>query len=69
MLLRDENDLVTRVMREAGKYRLQIVYTRIDRKKNNNPVFTNYYYNYDPLLYYNPASTVKPINCLEILVS
>ena len=59
MLLRDENDLVTRVMREADKYRLQIVYTRIDRKKNNNPVFTNYYYNYDPLLYYNPASTVK----------
>jgi len=27
--------------------------------KNNTPSFTNYYFNYDSLQYFNPASTVK----------
>src|SRR5688572_1516555 len=53
------NDIVTQVLQNAQEYRLQIVYTQIDRDKGNKPVFTNYYYNYDPNLYFNPASTVK----------
>jgi hypothetical protein len=59
MLIKTPDDLVTQVMQNADTYRLQIIYTRIDRTKKNKPVFTNYYYNYDPNLYYNPASTVK----------
>ena len=59
MLMRDQDELVTKVMQNANTYRLQIIYTQIDRTKSNKPVFKNYYYNYDPSLYYNPASTVK----------
>ena len=59
ILLKTSNDLVTQVLQNAGTYRLQIIYTQINRTRNNKPVFTNYYYNYDPNLYYNPASTVK----------
>ena len=53
------SDIVTQVMQNSQAYRLQIIYTRIDRDKKNKPVFTNYYYHYDPNLYFNPASTVK----------
>lgn len=42
-----------------AKYRLQIIYTEINRDKNNIPSFKNYYFNYDPELYFNPASMVK----------
>ena len=59
ILIKAPGDLVTDVMENADTYRLQIIYTQIDRTKKNKPVFTNYYYNYDPNLYYNPASTVK----------
>lgn len=59
ILLKNEEDLVTQVLQNANTYRLQIIYTQINRTKNNKPVFKNYYYNYDPNLYYNPASTVK----------
>lgn len=59
ILIKGESDLVTQVLKNAGTYRLQIIYTQINRDKNNKPVFKNYYYNYDPNLYYNPASTVK----------
>ncbi|MGZ5133633.1 MAG: serine hydrolase [Flavitalea sp.] len=59
ILFKNSNDLVTRVLENAGVYRVQIIYTQIDRTGNNKPVFTNYYFNYDPNLYYNPASTVK----------
>ena len=40
-------------------YRHQIIYTQINRDKNNTPSFTNFYFNYDSLQYFNPASTVK----------
>ena len=59
ILVKGTGDLVTEVLQNADTYRLQIIYTQIDRTKNNKPVFKNYYYNYDPNLYYNPASTVK----------
>lgn len=39
--------------------RIQVIYTRIDRQKDNQPRFTHYYYNLDPGLYFYPASTVK----------
>jgi len=47
------------VLKNPETYRLQVIYTMIDRNKRNKPTFKNYYYNYDPDLYFNPASTVK----------
>src|SRR6185436_6221286 len=47
------------VIRHPEKYRFQIIYTQINRDKKNIPSFTNYYFNYDSLQYFNPASTVK----------
>ena len=50
---------LVQVLQHPQTYRLQIIYTQINRDKHNVPIFTNYYYNYDPDLYFNPASTVK----------
>lgn len=47
------------VLQNPAKYRLQIIYTQINRNKKNKPTFRNYYFNYDPALYFNPASMVK----------
>ena len=47
------------VMQDPGKYRLQIIYTQIDRDENNLPSFTSYTYRLDDTEYFYPASTVK----------
>jgi hypothetical protein len=47
------------VLQQPNNYRLQIIYTQINRDKNNKPRFTHYYFHYDPQLYFNPASMVK----------
>jgi hypothetical protein len=47
------------VLQNPKYYRLQIIYTQINRNKQNIPSFKNFYYNYDPESYYNPASMVK----------
>jgi hypothetical protein len=41
------------------KYRLQILYTQIDRDANNKPQLTTYSYRADTNEYFYPASTVK----------
>jgi hypothetical protein len=48
-----------RVLDRPDSFRYQLIYTRIDRDKNNHPHFHNYYYRVNPLEYFNPASTVK----------
>ena len=53
------NNSVNKVLQKPGEYRVQIIYTQINRNKNNKPSFKNYYFNYDPYLYFNPASMVK----------
>lgn len=40
-------------------YGTQIIYTQIDRNKDNTPQFTSYYYQLDSTNYFYPASTVK----------
>lgn len=55
------------ILSHPDEYRLQIIYTEINRDKNNKPSFTNYYFNVDPLFYFNPASTVKlPLAALSL---
>ncbi|PIQ22149.1 MAG: hypothetical protein COW65_04815, partial [Cytophagales bacterium CG18_big_fil_WC_8_21_14_2_50_42_9] len=59
ILSKANNDTVNQVLQHPDSYRLQIIYTQINRNKNNQPSFKNYYFNYDPDLYFNPASMVK----------
>jgi len=55
------------VIRHPETYRLQIIYTQIDRDKKNKPSFRHYYFNVDSTNYFNPASTVKlPLALLSL---
>lgn len=47
------------IISQPDKYRVQIIYTEINRDKQNVPHFTNHYFHYDPDYYFNPASMVK----------
>lgn len=47
------------VMADPAEYRLQVIYTRIDRDARNRPVFTDFTYRLSPETYFYPASTVK----------
>lgn len=63
----NSSPIMKQVLADPQTYRCQIIYTRIERDKHNNPSFTNYYFNYDSLLYFNPASTVKlPLALLSL---
>jgi hypothetical protein len=67
ILAPDSDSLLQAVLSRPEIYRYQIIYTQIDRDKNNKPSFKNYYYNVDPFRYFNPASTVKmPLSFLSL---
>ncbi|MFN2456780.1 MAG: serine hydrolase [Chitinophagaceae bacterium] len=59
ILAANKNEVFQQVLQHPQTYRLQIIYTQINRGKKNKPAFKNFYYNYAPDLYWNPASTVK----------
>ena len=59
ILSANPHPLFRQVLEQPARFRLQIIYTQINRDKNNKPSFKNYYFNYDPELYFNPASMVK----------
>jgi hypothetical protein len=67
LLESNEDTLVQRMLREKDKYRIQVIYTRIDRDASNRPSFKNFYFNTGDSLYYYPASTVKlPLAALSL---
>ncbi|QEC69388.1 serine hydrolase [Panacibacter ginsenosidivorans] len=67
LLQKDTSAAVRKVISDPLTYRLQIIYTQIDRDKYNNPSFKNYYFNVDGNTYFNPASTVKlPLALLSL---
>ena len=47
------------LLKSNETWQIKIIYTQVDRKANNKPVFKNYYLNIDPKQYFYPASTVK----------
>jgi hypothetical protein len=47
------------LLKHNDVWQIKIIYTQVDRKGSNKPVFTNYYFNIDPKQYFYPASTVK----------
>ena len=58
LLESNEDTLVQRMLREKDKYRIQVIYTRIDRDASNRPSFKNFYFNTGDSLYYYLAPTV-----------
>jgi hypothetical protein len=58
-LLKSKPELFGGVLNHPNKNEVQILYTQIDRDKNNFPHFKNYSYNLNDLHYFFPASTVK----------
>lgn len=67
LLAKNTHPIFREVIQHPEKYRLQIIYTQIDRDKNNTPTFKHFYFNVDSTFYFNPASTVKlPLALLSL---
>ncbi|MDB5241167.1 MAG: hypothetical protein JWP57_1792, partial [Spirosoma sp.] len=67
LLQANQHPVLQEVIRHPAQYRLQIIYTQINRDKANVPTFTNYYFRVDSTEYFNPASTVKlPLALLSL---
>lgn len=55
------------VLKEPDRFKLQIIYTQIDRDKQNNAALSCYTLGLEPERYFYPASTVKlPISLLAL---
>ncbi len=59
LLRKQASPLLLNILNKPDIFRYQVIYTKIDRDKNNKPKFTNYYLNVDRNRYFNPASMVK----------
>ena len=63
----NQHSVFQEVIQHPKKYRLQIIYTQIDRDRRNSPQFKHHYFHYDPQQYFNPASMVKlPLAALAL---
>ncbi len=58
-LLKSRPDEFSHIIENRDSFKVQIIYTQIDRTADNEPVFKPYYFNVDPDEYFYPASTVK----------
>lgn len=54
-----ESEIVRQYFDAKDKHEIQIVYTQVDRDKQNKPSLKSYSFNYDSTQYFYPASTVK----------
>jgi Beta-lactamase enzyme family len=58
-LLESKPDLFSGILKHPNKNEVQIMYTQVNRDKNNKPSFKSFSYRIDPTHYFYPASTVK----------
>jgi hypothetical protein len=58
-LLRSQPERFAAVLEDPAKYRVQVLYTQIDRDAENRPSFRSYSYRLSADEYFYPASTVK----------
>lgn len=58
-LLKSQKSRLGAVFSDPSAYRLQVIFTRIDRDEQQFPHFTDYFYGVSPGTYFYPASTVK----------
>jgi hypothetical protein len=59
LLRKNASPLLLHILDNPDTFRYQLIYTQIDRGKNNQPHFKHCYLHLDKELYFNPASTVK----------
>jgi hypothetical protein len=59
LLYSKASPLLLKVLNHPDSFQYQIIYTKVDRDKQNRPHLTNYYLHVDKDKYFNPASTVK----------
>src|SRR5450755_1429204 len=63
----DTSSIVRTFLQYPDSFRVQIIYTQIDRDSVSHPHFRNYYFHVSPSLYFYPASTVKlPLALLSL---
>lgn len=58
-LMESKPELFASVLNHPDKNQVQILYTQINRDKQNKPSFETFSYNLNPAHYFYPASTVK----------
>ena len=58
-LLESKPELFAGVLNHPNKNEIQVMYTQINRDKNNKPSFKTFSYRINPTHYFYPASTVK----------
>lgn len=67
LLATKAHPILQEVINHPDTYRLQIIYTQINRDNQNRPSFKHYYYHVDSTYYFNPASIVKlPLALLSL---
>jgi hypothetical protein len=67
ILRSDTSSLLASMIEQPDKFRIQIIYTQINRDADNIPSFTNYYFHVNRDFYFYPASTVKlPLAILSL---
>lgn len=59
LLRKQASPLLKEVLNQPDSFHYQVIYTKIDRDKNNQPHFTHYYLHVNRDQYFNPASMVK----------
>ena len=62
-ILKNNEGVLGEVIKNPEKYQVQILYTQIDRDKNNKPSFNSFKYKVDKEKYFYPASAVKLSAC------
>lgn len=66
-ILRQNPSAFSHLLNNRDSFRIQIIYTRIDRTRRNRPVFHHHYFNVNAHDYFYPASTVKlPVAVLAL---
>src|SRR5258708_28032007 len=66
-LLKEYPQYFDSILKNKKAWNVQVIYTQINRDKNNVPSFKDYYFNVDASKYFYPASTVKlPIALLAL---
>ena len=66
-LMKQNSNIFAPLLADPGQYRIQILYTEINRDKYNVPHFKDYSYRLNANEYFYPASTVKfPLSVLAL---
>src|SRR4051812_18302619 len=67
LLYDNASPLLKHILNAPDSFQYQVIYTEINRDRNNQPHFKNFYFHVDRNQYFNPASTVKlPVALLSL---